>query len=75
MEIVDLVAEGEKVAARFICTGTHLGDWCRNGPTRRRFRVDEVYFFELADGRITAAWGIEDSYRRVKQLGLLADAR
>jgi predicted ester cyclase len=39
MEIVDLVAEGEKVAARFICTGTHLGDWCRHGPTRRRFAL------------------------------------
>jgi predicted ester cyclase len=73
MEIVDLVAECEKVAARFICTGTHLGDWGRHGPTRRRFRVDEVYFFELADGRITVAWGIEDTYRRLKQLRLLTD--
>jgi steroid delta-isomerase-like uncharacterized protein len=75
MEIVDLVAEGEKVVGRFICTGTHLGDWRGHPPTGRRFRVDEIYFFELADGRITAAWGIEDNYRRVKQLGLLADAR
>ena len=27
MEIVDLVAEEEKVAAHFRCSGTHLGEW------------------------------------------------
>ena len=27
MEIVDLIAEGEKVVARFKCSGTHLGEW------------------------------------------------
>jgi predicted ester cyclase len=70
MEIVDLVAEGEKVVGRFICTGTHLGDWRGHPPTGRRFRADEVYFFELAEQRITAAWGLEDTYRRVRQLGL-----
>jgi steroid delta-isomerase-like uncharacterized protein len=71
MEVVNLVAEGDKVAARLVCTGTHLGDWRGYPPTGRRFRVDEAYFFELSDGRITAAWGIEDSQRRFKQLGLL----
>jgi steroid delta-isomerase-like uncharacterized protein len=70
MEVVDLVAEGEKVVGRFVCTGTHLGAWRGHRPTGRRFRVDEVYFFELADGRITSAWGIEDTHRRLKQLGL-----
>jgi predicted ester cyclase len=27
MEIVELVAEGQTVAARFVCSGTHSGDW------------------------------------------------
>jgi len=35
------------------------------------FRVDEVYFFEFADGRITKAWGLEDTYKRLRQLRLL----
>jgi predicted ester cyclase len=71
MEIIELVAEAKKVVGRFICTGTHQGYWRGHKPTGRRFRVDEVYFFELSDGRITSAWGIEDTYRRIKQLGLL----
>jgi predicted ester cyclase len=72
MEIVDLVAEGETVAARFVCSGTHTGDWLGHSPTGRRFRrVPEVYFFEFTNGRISKAWGLEDTYRRLSQLGLV----
>jgi predicted ester cyclase len=72
MEVVALVAEGATVAARFVCSGTHLGEWRGHAPTGRRFRVDEVYFFEFAGGRIARAWGIEDTHRRLRQLGLPA---
>lgn len=71
MEVVQLVAEGDAVAARFICSGTHLGVWRGHGPTGRRFRVDEVYFFAFADNRIANAWGIEDTFKRLRQLRLL----
>ena len=71
MEIVDLVAEGGKVAGRFLCSGTHLGEWRGVAPTRRRFeQIDEVYFFTIEDGRIAGAWGIEDTQARLEQLGL-----
>ena len=33
MEIVDLVAEEEKVAAHFRCSGTHLGEWMGRPPS------------------------------------------
>jgi predicted ester cyclase len=71
MQVVQLVAEGDTVAARFICSGTHLGAWRGHQPTGRRFRVDEVYFFEFTDGRIAQAWGIEDTFKRLRQLRLL----
>ena len=72
MEIVELVAEGQTVAARFVCSGTHSGDWLGRPATGRQFRrVPEVYFFEFKDGRISKAWGLEDTYRRLRQLGLI----
>jgi predicted ester cyclase len=71
MEVAELVAEGDTVAARFICSGTHLGTWRGHEPTGRRFRVNEVYFFEFADGRIAKAWGLEDTFTRLRQLRLL----
>jgi predicted ester cyclase len=71
MEIVQLVAEDDNVVARFRCSGTHLGEWQGSPPTGLRFeRVDEVYFFEIGDGVIARAWGIEDTRSRERQLGL-----
>ena len=71
MEIVELIAEGEKVVGRFRCSATQLGPWRGHAPTGRRFeRVDEVYIFRVVDGRIAEAWGIEDTRSRERQLGL-----
>lgn len=71
MELVELVAEGDRVVARFACSATHLGDWRGHPPTGRRFeRVDEVYFFKFADERISTVWGVEDTLDRFRQLGL-----
>ncbi|MPZ61570.1 MAG: hypothetical protein GEU93_09790 [Propionibacteriales bacterium] len=75
MEIVDLVAEGETVVGRFLCSGTHQGTWRGHEPTGRRFeRVDEVYFFTFRDGKIISGWGIEDTASRLRQLGLQSRA-
>lgn len=72
MEIVELIAEGDRVVGRFRCSGTHLGTWRGHPPTGRRFdRIDEVYIFRIQQGRIARAWGIEDTYTRLNQLGLL----
>jgi predicted ester cyclase len=71
MEVVELVAEGDTVVGRFRCSGTQLGQWQGNPPSGRRFeRIDEVYFFTVRDGRIASAWGLEDTDKRMKQLGL-----
>jgi predicted ester cyclase len=71
MEVVELIAEGDKVVGRFRCSATHLGEWLGHAPTGRRFeRVDEVSIFRFRDGRIVHAWSLEDSLSRLRQLGL-----
>jgi predicted ester cyclase len=71
MEVVELIGEGDTVVGRFRCSATHLGEWRGHAPTGRRFEdVDEVYFFTLADDRIAAVWGIEDTLDRYRQLDL-----
>lgn len=70
MEVVELIAEGEKVVGRFRCSATNLGRWRGEPPTGRRFeRVDEVYIFRINHGRIAEAWGLEDTRSRERQLG------
>jgi predicted ester cyclase len=71
MQTVELVAEGERVVGRFRCSGTHLGPWRGTEPTGKRMDdIDEVYFFTVSEGRITEAWGLEDTAKRLRQLGL-----
>ena len=69
MQIVALVAEADTVVGRFLCSGTHLGEWRGHAPTGRRFeRIDEVAFFTLREGCIVQAWSLEDTHKRLRQL-------
>jgi predicted ester cyclase len=71
IEIEELIAEGDKVVARFTCSATHQSDWLGHAPTGRRFeRVDEVWILRLRDGRIVQVWSLEDTLGRLQQLGL-----
>ncbi len=48
MEIVDLIAEDDKVVAHFLCSGTHEGEWQGRLATGKRFdRVDEIFIFDV----------------------------
>jgi predicted ester cyclase len=71
MELVELIAEGDKVVGRFTCSATHLGEWLSQAPTGRRFEgVDEVWILRFRDGRIVHVWSLEDTLDRLRQLGL-----
>ncbi len=71
MEIVELIAEEDRVVAHFRCSGTHLGDWLGVPATGRRFEgVDEIYIFRIREGKLVGAAGVEDNLSRLRQLGL-----
>jgi predicted ester cyclase len=70
-EIVDVVAEEDRVVGRFKCSGTHRGEMMSIAPTGRRMEVDEVYFLRVQDGKFVEFWGLEDNLTRMRQLGLL----
>ncbi len=71
MQIVAVIADGDRVAAHFRCSGTLLGAWRGHEPTGARFEnVDELYFFHVIDGRLQSVGGVEDNASRSAQLGL-----
>jgi predicted ester cyclase len=70
-EIVQLVAEGDAVAGRFRCSGTHRGEFLGEAPTHKRMDVEEVFFLRVEDGKFVDFWALEDSLGRMRQLGLL----
>lgn len=69
-DIEELVAEGNRVAARFKCSGTHRGDFMGMPPTGKRMEVTEVYFLTVVGGKIVDYVGVEDNLGRLQQLGL-----
>ena len=67
--IEDLIAEGDKVAARVRITGTHTGDFYGIPPTGRHIDLTGMYIVRIADGKIVEHWGEENGVTVFRQLG------
>ena len=70
-EIVDMVAEGDKVAIRLNVTGTHKGEFQGIPPTGKKLSLYEMGFITIIDGKITEGWISADTMRLKQQLGAL----
>jgi predicted ester cyclase len=76
MEVVDLIAEGDRVVAHFKCSGTHEHEWLGYPATGRRFEgINEIYIFRVEGGKLVAATAVEDNLARLQQLGLFGKER
>ncbi|MFL5302116.1 MAG: ester cyclase [Anaeromyxobacteraceae bacterium] len=73
MEVVDVIAEPDKVVGHFKCSGTNEGEWQGKPPTGRRFEdIDEIYIFAVEDGKLAGSLAaLEDNVKRMRQLGQL----
>ncbi|HEX6281935.1 MAG TPA: ester cyclase [Nitrososphaera sp.] len=73
--IIDMVAEGDKVAVRLTVTGTHKGEFQGIPPTGKRLYLDEMAFLTIMDGKITEGWITSDTMGLMQQIGAIpADA-
>jgi predicted ester cyclase len=55
----DLVAEGDKVAARLTARGTHTGPLWGHAPTGRTVEQTNIAIYRLVDGQIIERWSYE----------------
>jgi steroid delta-isomerase-like uncharacterized protein len=69
--IEELIAEGDKVVARFTMQGTHQGDWFGIPPTGRAVKIRGIEIFCIANGKITEHWDVVDSLGLAQQLGIV----
>lgn len=70
-EIVDQLAEGDKVMTYKVFAGTHTGDLMGIAPTGRAVRFDVMDIVRIADGRIVEHWGLVDQLALLRQLGVV----
>jgi steroid delta-isomerase-like uncharacterized protein len=71
MTIEDLVAESDRVVARYTWRGTQRGPFQGLPPTGRSVAVAGTGIFRLMDGRIAEEWWQEDLLGLMAQLGAL----
>ena len=50
--IEDMLAEGDKVASRWVSKGTHKGDLMGAKPTGNKISVSETAVFRVKDGKV-----------------------
>jgi predicted SnoaL-like aldol condensation-catalyzing enzyme len=59
-EVLDVIAERDKVAIHIRWQGTHQGPFGGVAPTGRRIEFEAVEIFRLQDGRIVEHWDVAD---------------
>ena len=66
VSVEDVIAEGDRIAARNSVTGTHQGDYMGIPPTGRRVTYNEMFIVRFVDGRIAETWGVVDVFSQMK---------
>jgi steroid delta-isomerase-like uncharacterized protein len=69
--VEDMVAEGDKVVARWTARGTHTGDFQGIPPSGNFATSSGITIFRIADGRIVEEWSESDSLGLLQQVGAI----
>jgi len=72
-QVLDVFGSGDRVASRYVSTGTHQGAFWGIEPTGRRIEIQEMSIFRIANGRIAEQWCMFDDLTRLQQLGVSPD--
>ncbi len=70
-EILDQLAEGDRVATRIHARGTQRGELMGIPPTGREISISSTYIHRVVDGRISELWVNADSLGMLQQLGVV----
>jgi steroid delta-isomerase-like uncharacterized protein len=67
----DIMAEEDKVTARFTARGIHKGDFMGLPPTGKSITMTGIEIFRVKDGKIAELWGEANLMGLMQQLGML----
>jgi predicted ester cyclase len=62
-EVVDMIAESDKIVVRTFATGTHLGQFQGISPTGKKIRIEAISIFRLSEGKIAERWGVTEGLK------------
>jgi steroid delta-isomerase-like uncharacterized protein len=71
VEVEDMLADGDRVVARYTWRGTQRGEFFGIAATGRSVEVAGTSIYRLEDGKIAEEWWLEDMLGLMRQLGAL----
>lgn len=71
----DMIAEGDRIAARHRFTATHRGFLGSHPPTGRRLEATYLAIYRIEGGRLAEAWVEWDNLHALRELGLWRSGR
>jgi steroid delta-isomerase-like uncharacterized protein len=69
--VEDMVAEGNKVTARFTARGIHKGQFMGLPPTGKPIIMTGIEIFRIDNGKIAELWGEANLLGLMQQLGMV----
>jgi len=70
VEILDMIAEGDRVAVRVQTTGSHAGAFGPFGTSGTKLDFESTMFWRIEGGKLTERWALTDTGPSIRQFGL-----
>ena len=71
--IEDLIAEGDKVVARWRARATHQGEYMGIPPTGKEVEFTGISVYRIEAGKIAESWNVEDALGLMRQIGAIPE--
>jgi predicted ester cyclase len=71
--IEDLIAEGDKVVARWRSHATHRGDYMGIAPSGKEVQFTGISVYRIEEGKIAESWTVEDQFGLMRQIGAIRE--
>ncbi len=71
--IEDLIAEEDKVVARWRSRATHQGDYMGIPPSGNRIEFTGISFYRIEGSKIAQSWSVEDQFGLMRQIGAIRE--
>ena len=69
----DIIAEGDKVVARWTARGTHQGELMGIAPTGKEVTIQGIDVLRIAEGKVVERWADYDALGMMQQLGVIPE--
>jgi predicted ester cyclase len=70
-EIQDEICEGDKVVARIVMHGHHVGEFLGKQPTGKEYAAKQIHIWRIQDGKAIEHWSVRDDLGQALQLGII----